>query len=356
MVDVEIGLGLQTPESEPIKSHLKDFDIESGDVLRASFAYVTERGVAQLEDGLSNTLTTADSKWLVSFDYGYTEPESIRQLDKIGEVRVVGVEQLREQGTLKPATRFHPKFIWIQEGEDHHLMVGSSNLTESALTSNWESVFFIRPLEDNNPQIKRLSSWWGEVWEESTPVNEELLDWYEDIRENADIGPAKGAEDHDKWADAPEPRDASIVWARIGYTQSGSRNQMDIPTQFGWFFLEEGDTWELDTEREVSFLFEGEEIEGQKVKYHEGSYQTRIYLPTETQGTRLKELYKSDKFDETGLRYYFAVFRRVGPYRFKLRILPPEGTSEIREIVEESKQRDQVVETDEETGRLVGWL
>lgn len=356
MTDSEIHLRLQTPESASIRSYLDDLDTGEADTFRAAFAYVTERGIDQLENGLPDSLGATTPEWLVSFDYGYSEPEAIRRLNERGEIRVVGVEPMRERGTLQPSTRFHPKFIWIEEGDHHHLMIGSSNLTESALTRNWESVVFLHSLAAENTSVEDVSSWWEEVWEESTPVDEDLLDWYEDLREETEIGPTEGAEDYDEREDAPDPRDASVVWGHIGYTQGGARNQMDIPTQFGRFFIEDGDEWEMNAEHDVSFKFEGQEIQEQKVKFHEGSHQTRIYLPTKTGGTRLQDLFSKDKFDEESLRYHFVVFRRVRPYHFKLNILPPEGTPEIQEMIEASQQRDQVVETDEETGRLVGWL
>jgi len=355
LTDTELGLGLQMPESSSIKSNFEKIDIENPDIFRGAFAYVTEGGVEKLEQGLSDAFDMKTPQWLVSFDYGYSQPKAIRRLNKTGEVRVVGVDSLREQDSLNPSTRFHPKFVWIQKEKFHHLMMGSANLTKSALTSNWEAVVFLRSVRESHSSIERLSSWWESVWAESTPVDEDLLDWYEEIRKDSDIGPPTGAEDHDRWGNTLHPRDASIIWANIGYTQSGSRNQMDIPTQFGQFFLEDNDDWQVKSEYNVTMRFEGKPLE-KKIKYHKGSSQTRIYLPTETTGTRLAELYSDDKFDETSLRYYFAVFRRIGKYEFKLEIIPPEESDDIRELIENSQQRDQVEETNEETERLVGWL
>ena len=355
MTDTELGLGLQTPESPPIRSYFEKIDTEDAEAFRGALAYATKSGVEQLENGLPDSLGATTPKWLISFDYGYTQTKAVKQLNQIGNVRVVGVERMREQDTLTPNSCFHPKFIWIQEGERHHLMMGSSNLTKSALTRNWEAVVFLRSINTEHSSIDRISSWWEEVWEESTPVSEDLLDWYAKIQESYNIGPDDGAEGHDEWEDAPHPRDASIIWGHIGYTQGGSKNQMDIPTQFGRFFLEKNDEWELNSEYEVSFKFEGENLE-RKVKYHDGSHQTRIYLPTETRGTRLQKLFSGDKFDEQSLRYYFAVFRQIGQYSFSLNILPPEESSNIEEIMETSQQRGQVNKTDKEPERLVGWL
>lgn len=355
MTDTELGLGLQTPESPPIRSYFEKIDTEEADTLQGAFVYVTEGGVKQLENGLSDSMGGTTPKWLVSFDYGYSQPKAISRLNKRGDVRVVGVEPLKERDTLNPNTRFHPKFIWIEEGKHHHLMIGSSNLTESALTRNWESTVFLRSIRADHSSIERISSWWEEVWDESTSINPDLLDWYENLREDTNIGPDKGAEDHDRWEEASGLHDASVIWGHIGYTQGGSRNQMDIPAQFGRFFLEDGDEWEVNAQYDISIKFEGKDWE-QKVKYHEGSSQTRIYLPTKRRGTRLEDLFSGDRFDPESLRYYFIIFRRIGSYQFKMEILPPEEISEINEIIEASQQRDQVIETDKETERLVGWL
>lgn len=348
-------LGFQTPESGSIESQLSDLDTDEADDFRGAFAYVTVKGVDQLYNGLPEALGVTEPKWLVSFDYGYTEPEAIRRLAEGGEVRVVGAQQLIERETLHPNTRFHPKIIWIQEGEHQHLMVGSANLTESALTRNWESVVLLRSVEIDNSAVSSLSSWWEEVWAESIEIGEELLEWYGDIREDSDIGPSRGAEDHDEWGEGHDIQDASILWAHVGYTQGGSKNQMDIPVPFGRYFIEHDDKWEVDDSYDVRFRYEDQGVLDGMVVYHSNK-QTRIHLPTETRGVRLEELFSENKYDEESLRYYFAIFRRINPYHFKLRILPPEDVSEIRELMEVSLQRGQVDRTDEDPERLVGWM
>lgn len=355
MTDTKLGLGLQTPESTPISSHLGSIDSKESEDFRAGFAYATTGGVERVKHGLANSLDSSPSKWLISFDYGHTQPEAVRLLQDIGDVRVVGAESLRKRDSLNANPRFHPKFVWIQDPESHHLMMGSSNLTESAMTRNWEATVFLRSIDPGHSAIEQISSWWEETWGESHPVTDELLDWYEDIRESSDVSPDTTSEEYDDWEETNHPRNASIVWARLGYTQGGSKNQMDIPTQFGEFFLEDGDRWKVDSEYYITFRFEGEKVD-RKIKYHDGSKQTRIYLPTETGGTRLAEMFSSDKFDKTSLRYYFAVFRRVGEYDYRLRILPPEKLSEIQTEIDSAQERGQVVETDEETNRLVGWV
>lgn len=355
MVDTELGLGLQTPESDSIKSLLSSIDTDDVDSFKGAFAYATQGGIHQLESGLTESIDATNTEWLVSIDYGYTEPEAIRRLDNMGDVRIVGAEALRERNTLNANPRFHPKFVWIQNDAGHNLMMGSANLTDSALTRNWESVVFLTGINDTHRAVDQIASWWDNVWSESAPVTDELLDWYEDIRETSSVSPDSPTHEYDDWEDTSHPRSASIVWCNLGFTQGGSRNQMDIPTQFGEFFLQDGDTWELESEYEVTFRYEDEEMK-KKVKYHKGSSQTRIYLPTETNGTRLADLYSSDKTDEDSLRYYFAVFRRVDKYEYSLRILPPDAESDIEQIIETSQDRGQVEETDEETNRLVGWV
>lgn len=377
MPDTEMGLGLQAPASESIEGLLEHIDSGEAQEFKAAFAYATVSGIEKIISGLSESLNSVDPRWLVSFDYGHTEPEAVRRLDKVGSVRVVGAESLRRRGNLTPSYSFHPKFVWIEESDAHHLMMGSSNLTQSALSTNWEGVVFLRAIDPDHSSVVRISSWWDERWDEAHPVTDDLMGWYDEMHTDAvssrrttpEVPIDSGAATSEKSDDQEETtsgesedgeevddlRGASIVWGRLGYTQSGSRNQMDIPTEFGRFFIGEDDNWELESEYYVTFRYEGEEIE-KKVKFHDGSYQTRIYLPTETNGTRLKELYSEDKFDENSLRYYIAVFRRVGKYEFSLRILPPGSILEVETIIEQSKELDQVVETDKETNRLVGWV
>lgn len=355
MTDTKLGLGLQTPESDSIKSLLNSIDSDEAEEFKASFAYATEAGVRSFREEFSDSLESTNPQWLISFDYGYTEPEAVRILNEIGDVRVTGAKLLRQRHSLKANPRFHPKFVWIQEEDKHHLMIGSANLTESALTRNWEGVVFLSSINSSHSSIERISSWWEDTWDESHTVTDDLLDWYEDIRDISDVSPDTASEEYDDWEDTTHPRNASIVWGHLGYTQGGSKNQMDIPTQFGQFFLEEDDTWELNSEYEITFRYEGEKLE-KKIKYHDGSHQTRIYLPTETNGTRLQELFSDDKYDESSLRYYIALFRRIGKYDYKLKILPPDKTSDFERIMQAAEERNQVEETDEETSRLVGWV
>jgi len=83
---------------------------------------------------------------------------------------------------------FHPKAIfWSDQNNQHHMLVGSSNLTEAAFQSNYEANLYSRV----SPQLyRRAVKWIEQVIASSRPVDS---DWLNTYREAKLTGKKRGA-------------------------------------------------------------------------------------------------------------------------------------------------------------------
>lgn len=104
-------------------------DLKKGDEFWFSVAFVTTSGVASLIDALIDLeKRNIKGKILVSQYLNFTQPEALRKL-----LRLKNIE-------LRIVTKgdFHSKGYLFKKGDHYNLIIGSSNLTGTALSSNKE--------------------------------------------------------------------------------------------------------------------------------------------------------------------------------------------------------------------------
>ncbi|MEE6388166.1 hypothetical protein V3G71_04865 [Microbacterium paraoxydans] len=143
-------------------------------------AYASAEGVRLLEEALAGpSWTAARKRFLVSLDFGFTQPKALARLSELSnaEVRTPNGREVLKSAALRPQTAFHAKVYSFGVEQSPHLcalVVGSANLTASALTTGAEVVttqtwkaYSTAALND----LKRAQS---------------VLDWFEDTWENAD--------------------------------------------------------------------------------------------------------------------------------------------------------------------------
>ena len=143
-------------------------------------AYASAEGVRLLEEALAGpSWTEARKRFLVSLDFGFTQPKALARLSELSnaEVRIPNGREVLKSAVLRPQTAFHAKVYSFGVEQYPHLralVVGSANLTASALTTGAEVVttqtwksYSTAALND----LKRAQS---------------VLDWFEDTWENAD--------------------------------------------------------------------------------------------------------------------------------------------------------------------------
>jgi hypothetical protein len=150
--------------------------------LDAAVAYVTAQGVHRLASRLASPRwASAAKRWLVSIDFGITEPAGLEALRDLpaSEVRVVdGLEVVSSPG-FRPRRTFHAKlYAFRASGAELSLCVGSANLTLSALTigaetmtvTSWQS-----PISSPDRRLRRdhddVLVWFEQLWATASPVD-----------------------------------------------------------------------------------------------------------------------------------------------------------------------------------------
>ena len=114
--------------------------------VRWTVAYATRRGCDRLVRRVVGRIGQAawdrsEKDFVLSLDYGITEPAALQYLADLpgSTVRVASPDVVRI-GSLTPSNAFHPKLYLFDAVAETGYVVGSANLTESALISNTEVV------------------------------------------------------------------------------------------------------------------------------------------------------------------------------------------------------------------------
>lgn len=162
--------------------------------LRASVAYATPGGTKSLVDRLRSRMMlwrNTDKQWLISIDFGRTNPESLSILSKLSNssVRVPDGDYLLNN-KLIPSQCFHPKTYIFETHRNRRcgslgLFTGSANMSLSGLYSGTEHgimTIWTPPLDRNLKRLfvhaKNAIGWWNDSWGNSTPLSKAFLNQY----------------------------------------------------------------------------------------------------------------------------------------------------------------------------------
>jgi len=151
-----------------IKGRLRDckgYDI--------SVAFITTSGVACIIEQLKNLEESGFSGRILTSTYlNFTQPEALRRLLQFDHL------ELR----IETKRAFHSKgYLFEFEDGSYDLVLGSSNLTQTALTTNIELNVKLQSLREDSELIVRYKSDFEEQWNNSTVVNEEFIRSYEEV-------------------------------------------------------------------------------------------------------------------------------------------------------------------------------
>jgi len=203
----------------------------SFDRIRVAVAYATVGGCKELVRELRDAGVDFESlqkEWLVSIDFGTTEPEAIRFLAGMenSSIRIPNGSQTLES-SLRPKHCFHPKTYWFQGGDSKSvsalgIMTGSANLTFSGLhhgTEHASSSLWISPFEANEQALLDATldtlEWWPSCWAMADDGNDAFVNQYEKVRP-ADISTEDDEDVAPQFTDSEdrvvEPR-AGVGWA-----------------------------------------------------------------------------------------------------------------------------------------------
>jgi superfamily II DNA or RNA helicase/SOS-response transcriptional repressor LexA len=146
-------------------------ELQSCDEFFISVAFVTTGGVATLINTLKELEDKrVQGKIVVSQYLNFTQPEALRKL-----LRFTNIE-------LRIATKenSHSKGYLFKKAEYHNLIIGSSNLTQEALSTNKEWNLKVSALH-NSGIVEKIISEFNTDFEKALPVTELFIANYEDI-------------------------------------------------------------------------------------------------------------------------------------------------------------------------------
>lgn len=136
-----------------------------------SVAFITEGGLATLKAMLHDLQKKGiQGRILTSTFLNFNQPKMFNELLKLTnvEVRLTGVKG------------FHSKGYIFEHNDYFSLIVGSSNLTDSALKSNYEWNIFLTSME-NGEIIHHFNNQFEQAWEEAIPLSNDWIANYKQI-------------------------------------------------------------------------------------------------------------------------------------------------------------------------------
>lgn len=166
---------------------------------RVAVAYASLPGCVDLDTILSKANSAwklAEKRWLISIDYGHTDPRAIQFLRRLknSEVRVFdGINLLRRR--LAPISSFHPKtFVFDRSGRTGvgrlGFVVGSANLTAGGLDSNVEHVVGMSlsaPIGKDERRlfapVAKFDEWWDLAWLTADRATPKFIKNYQALRQ-----------------------------------------------------------------------------------------------------------------------------------------------------------------------------
>ncbi|MEH7109157.1 DEAD/DEAH box helicase [Bacillus sp. JJ1764] len=136
-----------------------------------SVAFITEGGLATLKTMLYDLNQKGiNGRILTSTFLNFNQPKMFKELLKLDNVEV---RVTSEKG-------FHSKGYIFEHQDYYSLIVGSSNLTDSALKANYEWNVFLTSLE-NGEIINHFKNQFEDAWDEAIPLKEEWIANYKQL-------------------------------------------------------------------------------------------------------------------------------------------------------------------------------
>jgi len=179
-------------------------DYERVDV---AVAYASAEGVRLLDEKLSGpNWSGARKRFLVSLDFGFTQPKALVRLSELSnaEVRIPNGRAVLASATLRPPSAFHAKVFVFGVDElprMRALVVGSANLTASALTTgaevvttqSWSQRGFPRAAWSHLEKAQPVLKWFEDTWKGADRLDDVLQEYR--IRRRSLPKPARIRED-----------------------------------------------------------------------------------------------------------------------------------------------------------------
>lgn len=345
-VNMEISLMLDSAGRTAFEDAVSTIQGEIN-CLSLGMTYVTKAGLDRFRIATNSKIQEREKRWLVSIDGGITQPAALRELmnDPDSAVKVHNGRQALRNRTLSTYPKFHPKAIWVEKDSGYDLLVGSTNLTQRAIESNWEAGFLLKNITEDDGADRLeplLDSWWDEAWSSAVTPTEEFIEDYSEVRNSyIDNTPPeqlrRGGLDTER-----DLSNAELLWSEVETTMGYNDHQIEVPRRCLNFFTgKSGDVKEGDKVK-VTFVYSGNRFEERSVRAHPNQM-CRVNLPNRLGKT----------FDITR---YSAIFEFVEEGEFEISLIPDdESEMELEPLRRESQNQGQVLSM-EQKDREYGWL
>jgi hypothetical protein len=217
------------------------------DRLRAAYAYATAGGallLAQRLEAVATAWATSEKRWLVSLDWGHTEPEALEFLAAIpnSQVRIPNATQVLASN-LTPRRCFHPKTLLLDQARRADrppatMAIGSANMTVSGLRFGHEHVSVATWLPGPLSAAARLeltamqaqAARMDLVWRGSRVADRRLIAEYKEIRARVRVRPRRGSEGSEDSSDRVRvlERTLHMTYSRIAQLRAASNLWVEI--------------------------------------------------------------------------------------------------------------------------------
>ncbi len=141
---------------------------EKCETFSLSIAFISDSGLSALRQTLLDLKRIGKKGRIVTSTYlGFNNPKMFRQLMELDNIEV----------RLFPFDGFHPKGYIFQYSNQVKIIIGSSNLTQNALSKNQEWNVSLTSFS-NTEIIERIMSEFEDQWNISVPLTNEWIDKY----------------------------------------------------------------------------------------------------------------------------------------------------------------------------------
>lgn len=313
---------------------------------RGAYAYASAGGASDYVHALKTAMPNwdlVDKRWLISFDFGHTEPNALELLASLpnSQVRVPYAREVLGRLGLSPVRAFHPKTLILTGSKVGRaplaVALGSANMTVSGLRTGHEDVSVATWTgghvgADARAQLKAAyeeAAWFDRSWRAATRLTESLLAEYRAKRPNRITAEDASRRVKEVEQDRPLPfeqiatlQSSRRLWVEVnnvaenlGSGRPGNQIHLRRGTRafFGLTPLSVPKMTFLGT---INIVYGGREIPRHMRYSHNGMDTLDLPLP----GTDGPATYE----------HVVLVFDQVGPDTFTLRIASPSQAARLK--------------------------
>ncbi|MBQ2657599.1 MAG: DEAD/DEAH box helicase [Erysipelotrichaceae bacterium] len=137
-----------------------------------SVAFISDSGISSIKQSLINARDKKKIGRIVTSTYlGFNSPKTFRELISLFKDSSIEVRIYQKDG-------FHPKGYIFKSKDDYKIIIGSSNITQNALSVNQEWNICLTSFA-NSEIVERINDEFEDQWNESIPITDKWIDEYE---------------------------------------------------------------------------------------------------------------------------------------------------------------------------------